>query len=239
MNPSSQDAFIYKIVNQVTGKFYIGSTVRDLSIRFWEHRKSLNQGKHHSVYLQRAWDKYGADNFEFIPVRTGSSDQIRVIEQILLDRFQPYDPVIGYNMNHKVDSRYGRKMSVESRRKMSFAKKGKPSPRKGMKATKETRLKLSLSHKGQVSWSKGKICPQLSGENNGHYGKHHSKEVKQKISQKLKGRRSGKNNSFYGKSHSKETKEKMSAIKKGKPWSPARREAQNRRNRDNGLSTIG
>ena len=55
---------IYKIANQVTGDFYIGSAI-DLSSRKYNHWLSLKKQKHHNLYLQRAFNKYGKDFFKF------------------------------------------------------------------------------------------------------------------------------------------------------------------------------
>lgn len=49
-------AFVYEIRHVDSGKRYIGSTVR-WPDRWKEHRAALRAGKHHSVLLQRAWDK--------------------------------------------------------------------------------------------------------------------------------------------------------------------------------------
>lgn len=49
-----------------------------------------------------------------------------------------------------------------------------------------------------------------SGEKNGMYGKHHTEEAKQKMSQSKKGKYSGSNNPMYGKHHTEEAKQKMS-----------------------------
>lgn len=55
---------IYKIVNLVTGRAYIGSS-KDIVKRFSQHLKALRNGKHINVYLQRSFDKHGEDAFEF------------------------------------------------------------------------------------------------------------------------------------------------------------------------------
>lgn len=68
--------------------------------------------------------------------------------------------------------------------------------------TKEQKEKIKLTIK------KGKEHP--------FYGKHHSKKIKEKIANTLKGRYKGEKNPFYGKKHSKESLEKMSKIHKGK-----------------------
>lgn len=52
-------------------------------------------------------------------------------------------------------------------------------------------------------------CYDLSGEKNPFYGKKHSKELIEQITQKLKGKSSGKNNPFYGKTHPKEKQDQI------------------------------
>ena len=47
-------------------------------------------------------------------------------------------------------------VSDEARKKMSLAKKGKPSHRKGQKMSEEACRKMSESHKGKEPWNKGK-----------------------------------------------------------------------------------
>jgi len=55
---------IYKITNQKTGKYYVGSSV-DIFERWNEHKRSLVEGKHINPKLQGSWNKHGAENFKF------------------------------------------------------------------------------------------------------------------------------------------------------------------------------
>ena len=57
-------AYVYSIENKVNGKCYIGSTTNP-RVRWSKHKGDLNRKRHHSFVLQRAWDKYGEDNFSF------------------------------------------------------------------------------------------------------------------------------------------------------------------------------
>ena len=91
----------------------------------------------------------------------------------------------------------GRKVSEESRKKMSVARRGKI-------ISSETRTKLSYAN---------------MGEKNGMYGRKHTEETKKKISAN-RSSISGKNNPMYGKKHSDETKKKISAAQKGKKKPP-------------------
>ena len=69
---------------------------------------------------------------------------------------------------------------------------------------------------GYRDFSNNKYLTNMTFGGEGVSGMHHSKESKQRISEKCKGKRAGKNNPLYGKHHSEETKQKMSESKKGK-----------------------
>ena len=53
---------IYGILNKISGKYYIGSTV-SFSKRKSRHLKLLRENKHHSYLLQKEWEE---GLFEFI-----------------------------------------------------------------------------------------------------------------------------------------------------------------------------
>jgi group I intron endonuclease len=86
---------IYAIVNIVTGDVYIGST-DSLSVRFTRHRHGLRHGVHHSVYLQRAYIKYGPDSFRFVVCERTERNEDHLLEreQHWIDMVKPT-----YNMS--------------------------------------------------------------------------------------------------------------------------------------------
>ena len=59
---------IYKIINLVNDKFYVGSTTNKRE-RFRTHRNKLRRGVHHCAHLQAAWNKYGEEKFDFCVVQ--------------------------------------------------------------------------------------------------------------------------------------------------------------------------
>ena len=57
---------IYAIVHKASGKRYVGQAARTFALRRRSHAHQLRNGKHHSRYLQRAYNKYGADAFKWV-----------------------------------------------------------------------------------------------------------------------------------------------------------------------------
>ena len=60
---------IYKIVNKVNGKYYIGSSANIYGIphgRWYQHKMHLRGNWHYNNHLQSAWKKYGESSFDFV-----------------------------------------------------------------------------------------------------------------------------------------------------------------------------
>lgn len=70
------DIGIYKIVNLINNKVYVGQTKEKFQRRFWLHRWQLRKRKHDNKHLQNAWNKYGEDNFIFEIIEVLPIDEI-------------------------------------------------------------------------------------------------------------------------------------------------------------------
>ena len=87
---------IYGIRNKVTEKYYIGST-QDFSKRWSEHKYHLKRGTHHSIKLQRSYDKHGVASFEFsILKEVEDLDQLQDVEEEFIQLYQSW--LNGYNV---------------------------------------------------------------------------------------------------------------------------------------------
>lgn len=81
---------VYIIKNKITNKFYVGHSI-DINKRFNAHKSYLKRGIHYCVYLQRSWNKYGEDNFEFIIIKDSLSEEESIIlEQYYIDNFKAH-----------------------------------------------------------------------------------------------------------------------------------------------------
>jgi group I intron endonuclease len=131
--------FIYIIENKVTEGAYIGSTLTTIENRYRRHVTDLKSGIHHSIFLQRAWNKYGEQNFEIRIIETVDDCNLLLREQFYLDeRKKNYPPHKNYNICWIAGNCQGRILSPETRKKISQSQIGKVIPL-------ETRLKMSNS----------------------------------------------------------------------------------------------
>lgn len=79
---------IYIIEHKDSGRSYIGSSV-NMQHRWNQHRRSLVSGAHHSIYLQRMWNKYGEEAFIFRPLLLCNKANLLFYEQLCLDGLNP------------------------------------------------------------------------------------------------------------------------------------------------------
>ena len=89
---------IYVILNVVTNKVYIGSSVA-LRDRKNRHFNDLRNSRHCNDVLQNSWDKHGEDNFVFMTIEICEKDVVRDREQFYLDYYKPYIKGNGYNLS--------------------------------------------------------------------------------------------------------------------------------------------
>ena len=118
--------YIYRIVNQVNGHVYIGSAAKSIKKRWADHVRDLNNSRHHSQHLQRAWVKYGEASF-YVEEVEGNIPPERLLEreQHYLDQRKTNFPAYtNYNVCWIAGNCTGRKATAESRLKMSNSHKG-------------------------------------------------------------------------------------------------------------------
>jgi group I intron endonuclease len=165
---------IYSITNTVNGKMYVGQAV-NLKSRKAHHFNDLKRNKHRNIHLQRAYNKYGKDNFIFKVILYCEPFELTRYEQAIVDITSNI-----YNIRKLcVISSLGINPSEETKRKTSESNKGK------YFGTEESRRKLSEAQKGKVmsEESRRKNSEAHKGEKNPMYGKCTSEETKRKQSE--------------------------------------------------------
>lgn len=147
---------IYKTTCLVNGKVYIGQTIH------WRDKSYLGSG----VALCEAVKKYGRNKFNRKILKVCYNQrQLDAWEMIMIRKYNSTDKSIGYNVLSGTANEFGcgspaklpevkeklrkkqlgRKLSEETRKKISLGNKGKVSPMKGKKLSEETKLKNEVS----------------------------------------------------------------------------------------------
>lgn len=191
---------IYKIINLVNNKIYVGST-KDFNRRIKTHFRLLESNNHHSNKLQNSFNKYGIDSFE-----------TQIIEEIddenkLIDREQYWidtlKPELNITLIAGLNSHIGLKRSDETKKRISESLKGKKLSEEHKESVRKTLTgrKLSEEHKKNIKESLNKSDKfKKSRENSEMYeqikntriengGYVVTDEMKKKISETLKSKK--------------------------------------------------
>lgn len=80
---------VYKIVNTVTGDFYIGSS-KNVYQRWASHKKPSTWKRHPNNPLYLDIQKYGLNNFRFQILAPVIPDYLKQVEQELFETLQPF-----------------------------------------------------------------------------------------------------------------------------------------------------
>lgn len=141
---SCKGSGIYGILNEATGKIYIGSAVR-LNHRWTEHRGQLENGTHGNRYLQRAFDKNPeAFQIELIEeLNFPDKEKLLSREQFWIDFYRSWLPENGYNISPKAESCQGIKRDPEFVARVSKSLTG-------FKHSAKSRANMAASQRGRT-----------------------------------------------------------------------------------------
>lgn len=165
---------IYKIQSILKpDRIYIGSAL-DIKTRWRGHRFDLKNNKHHSIKLQRHYNKYGLSDLVFAIVTICDKKDLIEIEQKYIDINNPY-----FNCCLIAGNCTNRKLSDDTKRKISEAnkdRKGQIPWNKGLKHSDFTKLKIAITMTGKkrkplTEEHKEKLRKAFSGINNPMYGR--------------------------------------------------------------------
>lgn len=185
---------IYQIRNISNNKIYIGST-KEFHKRKLRHIRELKKNKHHCIYLQRAYNKYGNSFFVFEILEKCTESELLNKEQEWINNKNP-DYNIGGVGGGDNYTNHPNKEQIYIKITQALKNAPNPSPKykqdnpnwKGGK-TFFTCPKCGIevrtsSKKTQKTCYK---CKDISGEKNPFFGKKHSNEAKNKISKSKQG----------------------------------------------------
>ena len=100
---AQQPGCIYQIVNSINNKIYIGETIRG-KVRWSEHIKRLQGNRHGNHKLQKDFDKFGEEAFEWSIIKEVDKDKdTLLLEEIkTIDRFLREGKEL-YNLSLTID----------------------------------------------------------------------------------------------------------------------------------------
>ncbi len=173
---------IYKVVNKINGKVYIGQTVRSFEERKSEHLRDVKISKNDS-YFHNAIRKYGPENFVWeVFEECNTIEELNEKEEYWIKELNTIAPG-GYNLQ---SGGLNKSCHEESKRKISKSLQGENHPRYGKKYPE-----MSKRMSGENNPMYGKKRPEQSermlGENNPNYGKSPSEETLKKRRKALRG----------------------------------------------------
>lgn len=181
---------IYRIRNLVNGKCYIGKTGMNFGDRWDSHRALLNSGKHDNPHLQKAWKKYGANNFVFEVLE--SVTDASTLNPLEIKYIKEYrEANLSYNIHDGGDGgvNLGKHLSDETKRKIGEKNRINSA---GRRASDETREKMSKSQLSRyASWSeedRAEFGQKMSAASSGY---HWSDEARMRFSEKQREKPNG------------------------------------------------
>ena len=138
---------VYEICNKINDKRYVGSTA-NVKRRHEQHLWALRNNRHHSPKLQHAWNKYGADAFNFRVISNENSKAEMIeLEQFLLDEAALASS--GYNINPIANNVGLLPKSDEHKRKIGLARLGKKNTSESLQ-----RMSEAAKRRGPIRRSK-------------------------------------------------------------------------------------
>ena len=153
---------IYIIKNKKTNKIYVGSS-NDIRRRWRAHRSLLKNNKHHSIYLQNAYNQYGKSCFEFIILKEVAIEKLLDEEQEIIKALDCLVPA-GYNMTDSTHAPFaGCSHSVEAKKSQSEKNTGKNNYWYGKTLTEEHNSKISKSRKRYTDQEEKSFYLRLEG----------------------------------------------------------------------------
>ena len=159
---------IYCYTNKINGKKYVGQTIKTLKQRYSDHiSESYNEKRcGYNTHFHKAIRKYGIKNFSLEILHIADKYSLDLLEIYYIEKWNLLDRNFGYNS--AIGGMSGNRFINKTDEEM-----------------KEIGRKISETKIGDKNHNYGK---DLSGKSNPMYGRHLSRETKEKMSKQRQGK---------------------------------------------------
>lgn len=154
------DCLIYKIVNTINGKHYIGKTKHTLEKRFKQHIYLAKRNP--KTYFHYSLNKYGSENFSILEIEKCNNDNVNERERYWINYFNSFNE--GYNFTNGGDG--GNTFSLKSLEEKYGENEAKIIWQEYLNKQRVTHI----------------------GTNNHFYGKHHTEDTKKLLKEQRIGK---------------------------------------------------
>lgn len=176
---------IYRCINNVNGKVYIGYTHKSLEKRIIEHKSCSKKGSYY--LLHKAIQKYGMNSFDWKIIFESKDKEylLKEMESFFIKEYNSYfENNQGYNMTYGGQGGMTDKNhSEETKKKLKIARSKRDiEPMLGKKHSDEAKQKMSESRKNNTDrFIQASIAGKISAEK-----RKNNPEYKLKQSEKMK-----------------------------------------------------
>ena len=148
------------IRNKVNNKAYIGQAI-DIYARWEQHIRELNNNlKYCNPHLQNAWNKYGADNFEFTIICQCLEYDLDRLEIHYIAHYDTYNN--GYNLSLGGEGNRGYKFTDEQRAKVGEVLNRPEVKKKHRERTREAVNRPEVKEKHRKAMNRPEVKAKVS-----------------------------------------------------------------------------
>jgi len=159
---------IYRITNLSNNFSYIGAS-KDIHKRIYNHKKLLDNNNHRNKNLQKDWNYFGENFFNFEILEICNWESLDELEVLYIKKEKENGTSYNILLGGSKNSWLGLKRSEETKNKISEKNKGNKNPM--FNKTREKNHFFGKHHSTETKNKMSENHPDVSGKNNPRFSK--------------------------------------------------------------------